>query len=229
MDRFSARRPAGAVEIAEGFRDQLIIDRYDPAFASMRASRRRRLHAAGGYDAVTWNVFRSLRQIASSVWLPELFLAAFPDLDAPPSSHAVVSVWRTLAPPPSLLDEAEEGEGEVDVVIEAPGWVWFIEAAHGRESQLLRTLHLGSHHAGLRAFYFSLLAGDAKEALAAGALVRGHGPEGVANLGGVSLLRFTDLADVLADVSRAHATRDDERHYAERALEWMNRQGTGNR
>ena len=227
MDRFSARRPAGAVEIAEDFRDRLIIDRYDPAFASMRAGRRRRLHAAGAHDAVTWNVFRSLRQIASSVWLPELFMAAFPELGAPPSSHAVVSVWRTFAPPPSLLDEAEEGEAEVDVVIEAPGWVWFIEAAHGRESQLLRTLHLGSHHAGVRTFYFSLLAADATEALAAGAAVREHPSEGLANLGGVSTLRFADLADVLADVSRAHATRGDERHHAERALEWMRRHGTG--
>ena len=225
MDRFSARRPAGAVEIAESFRDELIIDRYDPVFASMRATRRRRLHAAGGHDAVAWNVFRSLRQIGSSVWLPELFLAAFPDLDVPPASHAVVSVWRTIAPPPSLLDEAEEAEAEVDVVIEAPGWVWIIEAAHGRESQLLRTLHLGSHHAGLRTFYFSLLAGDAKEALAAGALVRELQPEGMANLGGASLLRFGDLSDLLSDVSRAHATREDERVYAVRALEWMERRG----
>ena len=60
---------------------------------------------AGGHDAVTWNVFRSLRQIGSGVWLPQLFLTAFPLLDPPPSSHAVVSLWRTVSPPVSLLDD----------------------------------------------------------------------------------------------------------------------------
>jgi hypothetical protein len=238
------RSPSG-VEIAEDFRDNLIIDRYDPVFASMRAIRRKHLHSANSEDAVTWNVFRSLRQISSSVWLPDLFLAAFPELDPPPASHAVVSLWQTVAPPPSLLDDADEGESEIDVVIEAPSWVWFINAKLGGEissgattrrdrNQVLRDIDVGSFYAGVRSFFFSLLVADEKRARAGLAVVEeyrdlerprelleAHRPDGLPNLRGVSHLRWTDLADILAGVARAHATRDDERPYAQRAHDWL--------
>jgi len=55
--------PSG-VFIAADFRANLIIDRYDPVFADMRASKLKHLCGANSEDAVTWNVFRSLRQIA---------------------------------------------------------------------------------------------------------------------------------------------------------------------
>jgi hypothetical protein len=69
--------PSG-VRIADDFRDNLIIDRYDPVFADMRASKIKHLRSANSEDAVTWNVFRSLRQIEPSVWLPPLWEQAFP-------------------------------------------------------------------------------------------------------------------------------------------------------
>lgn len=237
-------RSRSGVEIAEDFRDNLIIDRYDPLFASMRATKRKHLQSADGDDAVTWNVFRSLRQVSSAVWLPELFLAAFPNLDPPPSSHAVVTLWQTVAPPPSLLEEMEEGETEIDVVIEAPSWVWFIEAKLGGEvsggaarrerNEVLRSIDVGSYYAGVRSFYFSLLISDALRSRAGVELVQeyrdlerprellaGHRPDGLPNLGGVSLLRWTDLVEILGDVARAHATGEDERPYALRAHEWL--------
>jgi len=70
-------RPEGHVSpsgvfIAEDFRTNLIIDRYDPVFADMRASKLKHLRSANSEDAVTWNVFRSLRQIAPQAWLPVL-------------------------------------------------------------------------------------------------------------------------------------------------------------
>ena len=49
--------PSGAF-IANDFRDNLII-----VFADMRASKLKHLRSANSEDAVTWNVFRSLRQI----------------------------------------------------------------------------------------------------------------------------------------------------------------------
>jgi hypothetical protein len=240
----AGHRSRGGVEIAEDFRDNLIIDRYDPLFASMRAIKRKHLLSADGDDAVTWNVFRSLRQISSAVWLPELFLAAFPNLDPPPASHAVVTLWQTVAPPPSLLEEMEEGETEIDVVIEAPSWVWFIEAklagemsagtARRERNEVLRSIDVGSYYAGVRSFYFSLLIADAARSQAGVAVVQeyrdlerprellaGHRPDGLPNLGGVSLLRWADLAEILGDVARAKATREDERPYAQRAHEWL--------
>ena len=49
-----------------------INDRYDPVFADMRASKLKHLRSVNREDAVTWNVFRSLRQVAPATWLPLL-------------------------------------------------------------------------------------------------------------------------------------------------------------
>ena len=236
------------VFIAADFRDDLIIDRYDPVFASMRASKRRRLHSVNSEDAVTWNVFRSLRQIDSTVWLPELFGAAFPNLPAPHASHAVVTLWKAVAPPPSFTGELEEGESEIDVVIETPAWVWFIEtmsrgdggsnAPSKRDrSQVLRDLDVGSYYAGVRPFYFSLLAADRGKSSAGAAaigeyrdlakpreLLADHRPDGLANLRGVSLLTWEDLGAVLGDAA-TDARREDERAFAVRAREWLGGKG----
>jgi hypothetical protein len=45
----------------DDFRDNLIIDRHDPIFASMRASKIKHLRSENSEDAVTWNVFRPSR------------------------------------------------------------------------------------------------------------------------------------------------------------------------
>ena len=48
--------PSG-IWIADDFRSNLIIDRYDPVFADMRASKLKHLRSVNSEDAVTWNVF----------------------------------------------------------------------------------------------------------------------------------------------------------------------------
>jgi hypothetical protein len=53
-----------SVAIASDLRDNLIIDRYDPVFADMRAPKIKHLRSANSEHAVTWNVFRTLRRIA---------------------------------------------------------------------------------------------------------------------------------------------------------------------
>ena len=52
----------------------------------------------------------------------------------------------------------------------------------------------------------------------------GHRPDQLANLRGVTLLTWPDVAAVLAH-ARDSIVRTDERHYAERALEWMRGKG----
>ena len=66
------------LHVAGDFRDNLIIDRYDPVFVTMRASKLKHLRSENSEDAVTWNVFRSLRQIDPSAWLPELVRRGLP-------------------------------------------------------------------------------------------------------------------------------------------------------
>src|SRR5205823_7070799 len=72
MLEVSGKFSSSGVRIADDFRDNLIIDRYDPVFVGMRASKIKHLRSENSEDAVTWNVFRSLRQIDPASWLPVL-------------------------------------------------------------------------------------------------------------------------------------------------------------
>src|SRR4051812_27156099 len=135
------------VRIAADFRDNLIIDRHDPVLASTRGVTRRHLRGAGSEDAVAWNVFRSLRQIAPAVWLNDLFTAAFPRKTLTHTEHATVELWKIVESPPALLLDGDEGEWEIDVVIQTPSVAWFIEAKAATRSareQVLRHIDVGS-------------------------------------------------------------------------------------
>ncbi|MGC8493433.1 MAG: hypothetical protein ACP5SH_17030, partial [Syntrophobacteraceae bacterium] len=119
------------VFVAEDFRDNLIVDRYDPCFATMRASKIKHLRSQNSEDVVTWNVFRSLRQVAPAVWLPLLSYRAFPAMQSIPiCSQVSIELWKPVAPPPSLLLNGDEGISEIDIILESPSWVWFIEAKY---------------------------------------------------------------------------------------------------
>src|SRR6266478_5067516 len=100
--------PSGVL-IASDFRANLIIDRYDPVFADMRASKLKHLRSVNSEDAVTWNVFRSLRQIGAEAWLPPLWRRAFPDTSAPDDSRVTVKLWESVRLPLGLLADGDEG------------------------------------------------------------------------------------------------------------------------
>jgi len=243
-DHFS---PSGVL-IAADFRTNLIIDRYDPVFADMRASKLRHLRSVNSEDAVTWNVFRSLRQIAPEAWLPGLWQRAFPSIVCPPDLKAVVRLWESIPPPVGLLAGGDEGASEIDVVIEAPTWVWFIEAKYKSDistgtttrpdrDQVLRNIDVGSYHAGIRQFFFSLLIASERTSPEGMKRIREyqdlsvprtklqqHRPDGLQNLKAVGHLTWTALTDVLSDASKA-APREDERAYAARAITWLRERG----
>lgn len=74
----------------------------------------------------------------------------------------------TVSPPAALLKSGTEHGSEIDVVIESPTWVWFIEAKYhsdisirttmrSRRDQVLPNINVGSYYAGARPFFFSLL------------------------------------------------------------------------
>ena len=69
--------PSG-VRLAKDFRNNLIIDRYDPVFVSMRPTKLKHLRSENSEDAITWNVFRSLRQISPTAWLRRLAESRIP-------------------------------------------------------------------------------------------------------------------------------------------------------
>ena len=233
--------PSG-VWIADDFRSNLIIDRYDPVFADMRVSKLKHLRSVNSEDAVTWNVFRSLRQIAPEAWLPPLWSRAF-STPVPKDLNAAVTLWRSVPPPLGLLAEGDEGQSEIDVAIEAASWVWFIEAKYRGDiskgtttrptrDQVLRNIDVGSYYAGVRSFYFSLLiASDRTSPLGVQKLqeysdfnvVRErlvHRVDGIKNLREIGKLSWSQLETVLVDAEKA-AARQDERAYAKRATEWL--------
>lgn len=235
--------PSG-VFIAADFRANLIIDRYDPVFADMRASKLKHLRSANSEDAVTWNVFRSLRQIAPQEWLPSLWQRSFPSLTCPADLKAVVRLWESIPPPLGLLAGGDEGASEIDVVVEAPSWVWFIEAKYRSDistgtttrpdrDQVIRNIDVGSYQAGVRQFFFSLLISsearspegvkrihEYKDLSIPRAKLQAHRPDGLLNVKAIGQLTWKDLECVLAQASKA-AQREDERAYAARAVAWL--------
>lgn len=239
--------PSG-VRLAGDFRDNLIIDRYDPLFLAMRAGKRSDMRSENSEDAVTWNVFRTLRQIDPSTWLPALASRGLPKQPTPDTTGLAVLVWKSVQPPPSLVLRADEGASEIDVVLEAPTWVWFIEAKYrsdisGRTTsrptrdQVIRNIDVGSYFAGTRDFFFSLLIDSpARSPAGVGAVdryqdfaavrerLREHRPDGLPNLRAVTVLTWNDLGHVLQAASQA-AKRAHERGYATRAIEWLREKG----
>lgn len=241
------RSPSG-VWITEDFRTNLIIDRFDPIFASMRASKIKQMRSENSEDVATWNAFRSLRQLDPADWVPGLWRRAFPGEAVPDTTDVVVSMWPQIAPPPALRAVADEGATEVDVLIQAPLWVWSIEAklrsdistktsTRPHRDQVLRNIDVGSYYSGVRAFYFSLLVsspsqspkgadriGTYRDPDTVRQLLAQHRPDGLVNLRGLGLLEWQDVGDALAWVAQS-TTREDERSIARRAANWLEEKG----
>lgn len=242
-----AKSSAKRVRVADDFRDNLIIDRFDPLFLGMRASKLDHMRSENSEDAVTWNVFRSLRQITPDAWLPVLWGEAHSG-GAPRYDGLATYVWRSIAPPPSLVFTGDEGPSEIDVLIETPWWVWVIEAKYTSDiserttsrsdrDQVIRNIDVGSYFSGTRDFYFSLLVKDEHQsprgARAVGkysdlegvrALLAGHRPDGLPNLKSVTLITWAQLGHTLYVAAR-NAPLAAERGYAERALAWLKVKG----
>ena len=214
------RRTASGVFVLESFRDNLTIDRYDPVFAGMRASKLKHLCSENSEDAITWNVFRTLRQFSPEHWLPVLASAAFGPSVSMDSAGATVDLWRMVSPPLSLVREADEGQSEIDILIESPHWVWFIEAKYKSDistgtttrpdrDQVIRNIDVGSFYAGVRDFYFSLLVLSAKRTCKGLASIEEHGDsariraalphrtDGLDNYRGSGVLTWADAATAL--------------------------------
>ena len=124
-DRYDVS-PSG-VRIARDFRDNLIIDRYDPQLRGMRAKKLEHMRSENSEDVVTWNVFRSLRQIDPGFWVPRLGQATFGKWSEIVTSGGVTTRLAVPVSPPVGMAH-REGPTEVDVVLEAPEWVWSFEA-----------------------------------------------------------------------------------------------------
>ena len=245
LQRFTSK---SGVSIASEFRDNLIIDRYDPVFATMRASKLKHMCSENSEDVVTWNAFTSMKQVDPSVWLPELARLGLPDGVTLSTSRVCVRLWLDVSPPASLLEMGDEGVSEIDIAIESPEWVWFIEAKYKSDissrtttrperDQLLRNIDVGSYYAGVRNFYFSLLILSHKRSpkgveaieryrdidIARSSLAE-HRRDGLKNLRAISLMSWQDICATLEACGK-NAVHADEMAVARRAADWMRSKG----
>ena len=152
------------VIISENFRDNLIISKYDNQLFDIRTEKMDKMCSENSEDVLTWNVFKSMSQIDSKYWLTNIFEKAF-NAKFLYDTLVKIDLWKSIEPPKSLTDE---GNSEIDIIIESEKLVWFIEAKYKSDismrtthdenrDQLLRNIDVGSYYSGTRDFYFSLL------------------------------------------------------------------------
>jgi len=244
----TTQSPSGVL-IYEDFRDNLILDRYDPVFSSMRGSKLSQLKSENSEDALTWNVFRSLCKLDPVRWFPWLFTKAFSHSFEYPDDSMIVHLWRAVSPPLAIRQhQGDEGDSEVDVILESENCVWFIEAKYKSDvsagttnnperDQILRNIDVGSWYASPRDFYFSLLILDEKSSPNGLELIRTysqepdrlrgklpHRADGLENLRGTSLLTWSHLAAALVRTS-AQVEREGESEVARRAISYLSSRG----
>ena len=211
----------------------------------MRASKIKHLRSVNSEDAITWNVFRSLRQVDPAVWLPILWAEAFAPTAPPADLVSTVRLWESVAPPLGLLVDGDEGASEIDVIIESAWSVWFIEAKYrsdistgtttGRLATRCFATSMSAHnmpafvdsHSWYRPTSVRRKAFNAYREYQDLAVVRAklerHRPDRLANLDAIGQVTWAQLSRVLAH-AETNAPREDERLYAT-TLTWLRDRG----
>ncbi|MCL2217591.1 MAG: hypothetical protein FWB91_11320 [Defluviitaleaceae bacterium] len=221
------------VKLYDDFRDNLIISKYDNQFVNMRSEKLEKIKSSNSEDALTWNYFKSLREINPNDWLPQLFFLVFKNEFKYPLDNIVINLWQEILPPPSLLEkQKEEGKSEIDAIIESEDFVWLIEAKYKSDislrttnnesrDQLIRNIDVGSFYAGEKDFYFSLLyhndefvaKGIEKIKEYSGKTLAGlkemlnHRKESLENIKGICSFKWNDLLKL--DLQINHAVEND--------------------
>lgn len=228
--------------INKDFRDSLIIDKYDNVFQKWREQKLKHLRSENSEDAVTWNVFRTLKQIDPQQWLPQLYKLSFQKDFTYPTEFIDVVLWKRLKPPINL--SAPEGPSKIDVIIESNEFVWFIEAKYKSDikmrtnrdktrNQVIRNIDVGLDYAKGKNFYFSLLILDER-----------HSPKGVyttyeymnsinlvgeslvyrnntlENLKGIGIISWFDILSLLSNLNII-VGNEFERFIAKNAESWL--------
>jgi hypothetical protein len=207
------------VKIYDNFRENLIISRYDNQFVNMRGKKIEHLRSSNSEDALTWNYFKSLREINPEAWLPRLFEYSFNNGYIYPLDNISINLWKNVSAPPSITEiQKDEGDSEIDIIIESNQFVWFLEAKYTSDislnttnnenrDQIIRNIDVGSYYAGVKDFYFSLIYFDEnKSKVGIGKIaeyknlksdelkkILPHRHDSLENIKGIGCLKWVDL------------------------------------
>ncbi|WP_226658977.1 hypothetical protein [Pseudalkalibacillus hwajinpoensis] len=233
----------------DNFRDNLLLDKYNPILSSMRSMKTKHLRSENSEDALTWNVFQSLQQINPNHWYTELISKGINQttfnlkkqvLPNQIPHNLTIKLWESIRP--SLRgNQKAEGATEVDVMMESDAFVWFIEAkfksdistgtTHDQErNQILRNLDVGSYYAKGKDFYFSLLILDdaisskgvsAVERYSRELTEKGQPFENrFSNVQGLTVFYWSDFVEIFKNCMQ-EVEDDFEQLIAARAFHWM--------
>ncbi|WP_273851889.1 hypothetical protein [Guptibacillus spartinae] len=233
----------------DDFRDNLLLDKYNPILPAMRSMKTKHLRSENSEDAITWNVFKSLQQINPEYWYTELISKGIDQktfnlkkqiLPNEVPHNLTIKLWESIRPP-LRGDQPAEGTTEVDVILESDAFVWFIEAkfksdistgtTHDQErNQVLRNLDVGSHYAKGKDFYFSLLILDdaispkgvsAVETYSRELTEKGQLFENrFSNVQGLTVFYWSDFVEIFKSCMQ-ELEDDFEQLIAARAFHWM--------
>ncbi|SDN61020.1 hypothetical protein SAMN04487897_103332 [Paenibacillus sp. yr247] len=117
------------VFIFDDFRDQIIIDRYSSVLESFIGRKQDQMRSKNSEDVITWNCFRTLIQVDPVIWISDLFRRSFGEpIRIEDRKDVQVTLGKSIAPPSGIT--WREGWSEIDVIVEWPGHVWYIEAKY---------------------------------------------------------------------------------------------------
>lgn len=202
------------------FRESLIIDKYDPQIATWATRKLRQDPSESIEDALTWNVFRSLRQIEPSAWMKPLFHKAF-HTDLPYFLNEVqINLWKRVNPPKDI--SSPNMYYEIDVSIESKEFVWFIISkyksdirmqSNNKKNQIIRHIDAGLEYTKQRDFYCSLFLLDTYHTPYGQILTNQyqqsekailqelpHRTTEISRLKGISTLKWKDVHRLLKDI-----------------------------
>ncbi|MCD1162211.1 hypothetical protein [Peribacillus frigoritolerans] len=237
--RYSSK---SGILLHQNFRDALIIDKYDSEFKQWRGKKLEHLKSENSEDAMTWNVYRSLRQINPVFWLPSLFKESFQKEFSYSLDSIDLRLWKKLNPPKNL--SVKEGSTEVDIIIESNEFIWFIEAKYKSDislstsndlsrNQVIRNIDVGLDYASGKDFYFSLLILDEKHSSKGFSItstyrnsfnyVKRDLPnriDSLNNLKGIGIFTWFDILKAFGKLTKIEVT-EFERFIAKQAEIWL--------
>jgi hypothetical protein len=195
---------------------------------------------------MTWNVFKTLEQIAPGRWMRSLLAmaAGLPDgYDSAPHI-AAVTCWSTLPPAPSAMLRrgrrqavavnaiVDTDDTVITVVTPSPTALLDAVLSETAESGLAEVAEATAYLAGTRSAYVSVvLPIEVDEQVWAPRVRRradrvkrllASGGRSLQNIGGIGTTTWHALHELLSDLSQSRFISETERRCAMTAATWMN-------
>jgi hypothetical protein len=200
--------------------------------------------------ALTWNVFRTLELIAPGFWLRRFRarLVGASSIDRP--CHTMtVRLWTAAASCDRETIASGAEAGGIDFLVESDTAIYgglalynhdvgVGDTAVAQPDVVLQAIDALSRYAGVRDCYVAVVTSDASHSPVGTTLANRYGGsrqallarlphrhDGLANVRGIGVLTWSDMAAILRDCAAARALGEIERFAAARTVRWLESTG----